>query len=363
MPDGLLIRIICLYVLALEERLAQRRLTQKDIARLAGVSQATVSLVLNDAAAAAGRIPQDTRERVTKVIRETGYVADPVARRMAKGHNRILGVFTYEPVFPSAQADFFTPFLLGIEEAAQELGYDLLLLTGGAGARKKIFAENNRLRLADGCIILGREFDTPELERLVAGDYPFVAIGRRDDAGGPVPYVGSDYAAATQKLFERVAVLGHRNLAFVGPSTGPESTRDRWRGFEQALAQGLALDLHVPFAAQDPVVTFEAIIASGATAAFFTELADAVKLEAVAHERGYSIPGDLSVIVLGSHIRADETGTRFTSYVIPREEMGRGATRMLVRRVEADVPIEQILLSCDPFEGETLAAPNKRKVS
>jgi DNA-binding LacI/PurR family transcriptional regulator len=53
---------------------------------LAGVSQATVSLVLNRAKAAEGRIPEDTRERVHKAIRETGYVADPIARRMAKGN-------------------------------------------------------------------------------------------------------------------------------------------------------------------------------------------------------------------------------------------------------------------------------------
>ena len=123
-----------------------RRLTQKDIAKLAGVSQATVSFVLNGSPENANRIPPETRERVQKVIRETGYVADPVARRMVKGLNRILGVFTYEPAFPSAQADFFTPFLLGIEEAAQEMGYDLLLLTG-AGVKRRIFGDNVRWRL------------------------------------------------------------------------------------------------------------------------------------------------------------------------------------------------------------------------
>ena len=101
---------------------ASRRLTQQDIAKLAGVSQATVSLVLNGAANALARIPPDTRERVQKIIRETGYVPDPIARRMAKGSNRILGVFTYEPAFPSAQADFFLPFLFGIEEEAQARG-------------------------------------------------------------------------------------------------------------------------------------------------------------------------------------------------------------------------------------------------
>jgi len=55
-----------------------RRMTQRDIARLAGVSQATVSLVLTKSEAVTARIPEDTRERVLKVIRETGYVADPV---------------------------------------------------------------------------------------------------------------------------------------------------------------------------------------------------------------------------------------------------------------------------------------------
>jgi DNA-binding LacI/PurR family transcriptional regulator len=124
---------------------APKRLTQHDIAKLAGVSQATVSLVLNGAPTALARIPQETRERVQQVIRTTGYVADPIARRMAKGLNRILGVFTYEPAFPSAQADFFTPFLLGIEEEAQIQNYDLLLLTGaGVGQDRKIFADGNR---------------------------------------------------------------------------------------------------------------------------------------------------------------------------------------------------------------------------
>ena len=81
--------------------MATKRLTQKDIARLAGVSQATVSLVLNGSADDTRRIPEQTRVRIQDVIARTGYVADPVARRMVKGRNDILGVFTYEPAFPS----------------------------------------------------------------------------------------------------------------------------------------------------------------------------------------------------------------------------------------------------------------------
>lgn len=333
------------------------RLTQRDIARLAGVSQATVSLVLNDAKAAEGRIPEETRERVLKAIRETGYVADPIARRMAKGLNRILGVFTYEPAFPSEQADFFAPFLFGIEEAAQELGYDLLLLTGAATRRgkRKIFDENNRLRLADGCVILGREFDRTELRRLVAGDYPFVAVGRREAAGAPVPYVGADYVEATAGLVRRARAKGHRRLAFIGPSKGAESSVDRWQGFCAEL-DGAELVCHIDDTGRPAGEVLDAIRDAGATAAFFAERADAVVVEAAARSHNLSVPGDLSIVVLGSHLRSMQSGTRFTSFSIPREEMARRATLMLVERIEAGGTGEQVLLPCEPVEGETLGS-------
>lgn len=333
-----------------------RRLTQKDIARLAGVSQATVSLVLNGAANGDARIPEETRERVEKVIRATGYVADPVARRMAKGLNRILGVFTYEPAFPSDQADFFAPFMLGIEEAAQALGYDLLLFTAAPGGKRRIFDEHTRLRLADGCLIIGRAFDRDELTRLVAGDYPFVAIGRRDDAGGPVPYVGADYAAAAAVMVGRAVSLGHRRFAYVGNVERAESMRDRWQGLIAGLAaHGGELALHVPHDHRPADETLDAIAATGATVAFFLELADAVEVDAAARRRGLAVPGDLSIVVIGSHERARRpAGIAFTSFGIPREEMGRQATAMLAAQLEGKAKPGQILVPCEFVEGATL---------
>jgi DNA-binding LacI/PurR family transcriptional regulator len=337
------------------------RLTQRDVARLAGVSQATVSLVLNEAKAAAGRIPDETRERVQKVIRDTGYVADPIARRMAKGLNRILGVFTYEPAFPSAQADFFAPFLFGIEGAAQELGYDLLLLTGAPASRgkRKIFDEHNRLRLADGCVILGREFDREELKRLVEGDYPFVAVGRRDPVGRQqVPYVGGDYAQATGELVRRARAKGHVKFAYVGPSQGPEASLDRWKGFNAALGTSRLVQ-HVPDVGGPAPPMLEAIRNSGATVAFFTELADAVVVEALARSQNLSVPDDLSIVVLGSHLRPQPSSTRFTTLWVPREEMARRATQMLCERIEGNSAGGQVLLSCKLDEGETLGVNPK----
>lgn len=332
------------------------RITQHEIARLAGVSQATVSLVLNDAKAAEGRIPEETRRRVHKVIRDTGYVADPIARRMAKGRNRILGVFTYEPAFPSSQSDFFAPFLLGIEETAQRLGYDLLLLTGAAasGGRRQIFDDNTRLRLADGCVILGREFDRAELRRLVGGDYPFVAVGRREAAGGPVPYVGGDYVAATATLVAMARDHGHTRFAYIGRATGPESIVDRWHGFASAMTAPLTCCLHRDEESGDASETLAEIAAAGASVAFFTELADAIAVVEAARAQNLTVPGDLSMVVLGSHIRPTQTGPAFTTFAIPREEMARRATAMLIEQIEQDAAGAQVLLDCPGVAGETL---------
>ncbi|MBX6750018.1 MAG: LacI family DNA-binding transcriptional regulator [Micromonosporaceae bacterium] len=378
-----------------------RRVTQRDIARLAGVSQPTVSLVLNNRAEGDVRISPETRERVLRVIRETGYVADPVARRLAARFNRIFGVFTYEPAFPSGSWDFFYPFLLGIEEAAERIGCDLLLFTSApvVDGRRRIFNQDNRLRLADGCILLGREIDAGELRRLNEDGYRFVAIGRRDDAGGPVPYVGADYASAVGELVRLALARGHRRLGYVGLADGVESTRDRRQGFVDhtgdveyarvfdpdaptprrrsgsarpaggqrrgrvprqpaASAETARPDTARPELARAAAV-LDAALAEGITVLFVQDTPTAVAVHEQARARGLSVPGGLSIVTLGQPTTPVSSTTQFTSFRIPREEMGRRAVEVLATMLDAppEEPVPQILLSCDLVEGSTLGAP------
>ncbi|HEY8472382.1 MAG TPA: LacI family DNA-binding transcriptional regulator [Natronosporangium sp.] len=347
-----------------------RRITQRDIARLAGVSQTTVSLVLNNRAGDTARIPAQTRERVLQVIRETGYVADPIARRLVDRHNRIFGVFTYEPVFPSQTADFYHPFLVGIEECAEALGCDLLLFTSApsVGGRRRIYQEGNRLRLADGCVLLGRELDRDDLARLVAERQPFVSVGRREDAGGRVPYVGADYAAATAELVRRAVALGHRRLAYLGDGEGPESFVDRFRGFTDGVADAGAYGARhrVPEAGAGALLP--ALLDDRITAVFLEEYADGAGLAAAARERGLAIPADLSVIALGHPTRPaaaepEPPSLTFTGFRIPRREMGWRAVELLAAVIEgtANQQTWQQLLPCEPVDGATLAPPAVRQ--
>lgn len=341
----------------------RRRVTQQDIARMTGVSQATVSLVLNGRAETDVRIAPETRERVLRAIQETGYVADPIARRLAARHNRILGVFTYEPVFPTANSDFYHPFLVGIEQRAESLGCDLLLLTSApvVDGRRRIFHRDNRIRLADGCVLLGRSLDREELTRLVGEGLPFVSVGRRDDAGGPVSYVGADYAAAVAALVQRAAQAGHTRIAYAGEGAGPESHADRRRGFTEAAAAAGLVAGHETVGARAPGEVLDSLQSAGVTAVFVEEYADAVALAQVAAQRGVDIPGDLSVVTLGDPTRpASQIDLEFTGFRIPRGEMGSQAVDVLMALLEGADTDRQRLLPCDLVAGATLGPPRDR---
>ncbi|WP_350280708.1 LacI family DNA-binding transcriptional regulator [Kribbella sp. HUAS MG21] len=340
------------------------RLTQRDIARLAKVSQTTVSLVLNNRSDATARIPAETRNRVLKVIRETGYQADPLARRMTQQRNQILGVFTYESVFPSASGDFYHPFLAGIEDCAERLGWDLLLFTSApvTEGRRRIFHENNRLRIADGCLLLGRQIPTEELARLITEEYPFVSVGRRDDAGGPVPYVGADYVAATRTVVERAQSIGHRRLAFAGPGSGAESSADRFQGFQQAAGRRA---LQVPAlarstsgaATQAAGELLDVLLDRDITAVFVEERADAIAVVEAASARGIDVPGELSVIALGDATRPAPSDLDFTGFHVPRRAMGLRAVELLEAILSGTRTDRQVLLPCELTDGITLTPP------
>ncbi|MBS1184361.1 MAG: LacI family transcriptional regulator [Proteobacteria bacterium] len=328
------------------------RLTQRDIAKLAGVSQAAVSLILNGGAEQA-RLSAETRERVMAVIQGTGYVADPLARQMHKKGNQLLGVFTYEPVFPNAQADFYTPFLLGIEEEAERLGYDLLLFTSTPveDGRRKLFRKESRLRLADGCIVIGREQDRDELAKLAAGGYPFVAIGRRDDNSGEIPYVGADYLTVTRDLVRRAHELGHVHLLYVGDGTGAESLIDRWQGFSETVATlGLTGDRTAPMV--EPSTIIERALASGATVLFCEVASDALALAREVDAR--RLGARLSVVAMGSAASLSLPSLRLSGFELPREEMGRQAVRTLSAIIENRSVERQILLRPNTVDGQTL---------
>ena len=346
-------------------RAASPRITQRRIAELAGVSQATVSLVVNGKADAVSRIPVATRERVLQVLRDLEYVADPAARRLAGVGNRLIGVFTYEPAFPSASRDFYASLLTGIESEAEHLGFDLLMFTSAPvhSGRRSLFHPSTRLRLADGCLLLGLEMDGHELEKLVDGGFPFVAVGRRDAEG--VPFVAADYVNGVASLVDRCWDLGHRRFAMLHRDSSGESVRDRLRGFTEGLHRRdpdlSAVAWRRAAEGDDLARHFREFRESGATVLVVESPVHALAIHRLALEDGIRVPEDLSIITLADPSHTSAGDPDLTRLSPPRARLGAESLALLGRILDPATTVEEaqlrLTLPCDIVPGSTLSPP------
>ena len=319
----------------------KRRPTQVDVARQAGVSPAVVSTVLNGAGRGSVRVGPEAAARVRQAVRELGYVPNPVARNLAGGKNRILGVFTFESIFPIERRNFYFPFLIGVEAAAEERGYDLLLFTSasGPGSGRRIYRGGvNRLQLTDGAVLLGHEPDKSEPARLSDEGFPYVFVGRRELPGAEPSYVAADYAGGTGQVVTYLAELGHRRIAYLGTPSDREALRDRVAGFERSFA-ALGLDRAQAVRERlDPEEVTPDRLRSWTDAGVTAFLAEndilARSLLAAADAAGYSAPRDFSFAVLGDPLEPSDDPPDWTSFKIPRQEMGRQSLEVLLDLLE-----------------------------
>lgn len=333
-----------------------RRATQSDVARLARVSQGTVSIVINNRTVPGLHISAATRSRVLQAAAIAGYHPDP---RVAVHRPETIGVFCYEPDFPSAPDDFYRPFVRGIEDAAGRLGLDVIHFTSVgrvAGPRRLVRSDWHRLGAADGCLLLGRSSDQAELRRLQSIDYPLVFVGKRDDGGLEIPYVGADYVTATSDVVRRMINAGHRRIAFLGP-VDDQPAADRWTEYRQTMIDSGLRPLRL---AGPPGAS------SGITALVINPEVDldVIMDELAAHD--LSVPDRISVAVLGQPHRKPTSRLDWSGFTIPRERIGARALRLLARLVTGDpVPEEERseLQACEPTRGVTIAPPGSDGLS
>ncbi|GAA5200410.1 LacI family DNA-binding transcriptional regulator [Rugosimonospora acidiphila] len=337
---------------------------QADIAREAGVSQSTVSMVLNGAADL-GRISPETQRRVLSAARRLRYA--PTSPPRATGPARtplLLGVHTFEPIFPTSARDYYFEFLQGIEEQAALEACNLVLFTAAQdedGLRHIYQGPVNRLRQASGSLLLGHHALRDDLARLTADGYPFVYIGHREVPEEEICYVGGDYRAATGRIVDDLVAMGHRRLGYLGEAIRYEPQADRWDGFSAALER-FGLQVPTPaFTRPDELTAqwLDAALAAGTTAILVESVSLLRVLAAMTSLRGLAVPRDLSVVLLVDDPGGEIGGGRWASLNIPRNAMGRRAVRMLTALL-ADPAGEherQVLLSCTHTLEGTTAPP------
>lgn len=341
------------------------RTRQADIAKAAGVSQATVSMVLSGRNPT--RISEETRQRILGLSGSLGYSANPAARSLAGGKNRILGVFTYEPTFPIAGLDQYYPFLLGIESEAERLQQNLLLFTsassGGAGSRRSIYADGvNQLGIADGSILLGRGEDRDEVARLANEGYPFVYIGRREIPDAQISWVTADYASATYDVMTRLIEHGHRSFVYVGVAVPEEPNLDRFTGWQRSLDEhGLTGVVDRSGEGGELEAVLHTEIDAGATAVIVETPENGARVFRLLKKLGLEVPGDVSVAVLGDMAIPRGRKQSWSGFDMPFGDIGAEAVQLLVQLISdrATGP-STVKLPCLPRPGRTIARPRTR---
>ena len=336
---------------------------QADIARLAGVSQTTVSLVLNGSKAGLG-IAQETRDRVLETARSLGYVPDPIARRLSQGQNNLLGLYTFTATFPTNVQHSYYPFLVGIEEEATSQGYDLLLFTSSATAEAGFDDVINRIRLADGCLFLGRHVPERALGRFLDDGYPLVYIGRHDELGERLPYVAADYVPAAAEVVRRLVGLGHRQMIYLRENDDAPASADREAGAlfgrdESGLPAGAVTVIRTD-GTDIGADRLRGWLADGVTA-ILTEETDAnaalTSVRAAAAAADLRFPEDCSLAVFGDP-PARPGDPVLSGFAVPRREMGAAAVRMLASLIDGadDVETRQVI-ECPVVPGQTIGPP------
>jgi len=353
-----------------ERPAGRRRPRQSDIARVAGVSQAAVSLILRGTPSGMA-LAKETRQRVLDAAEELGYVPDPVATRLASARNAMLGLYTFSTTFPTDVAHSYYPILAGVEEEAGAQGQDLILFTGSAraAARADDPAAVRRVRVADGCLFFGRHVPEEPIRRLAEDGFPFVYIGRRDEPG--IPYVGADYVSASADVVARLAAAGHRELRYLREHDQAPASDDRQEGvLRGARAAGMdTAGLVARTDGGDLDTLLRRWLDEGVTGVVVEQTdtgAALAGLGAAVDRAGLRCPQDLSLAVLGAATgtrgRAPGGGAAFSGFDVPMREMGRDAVRLLLELI-AGAPggATRRLLPCEPVEGGTVAAPRSAK--
>ncbi len=305
-----------------------RSITTHDVARHAGVSQATVSLVLGGNPRA--RVAAATRERVLRSAEELGYRPNFLARGLVRGRSYAIGV-----VVPDLSNPFYLDVVTGVQRVAAEAGYVVL-----PGDTREVSAARHlealRARQVDGLILDGLGAASLPADALSGTEVVLV-----DEPPDRWPGVASDALEAGRLAAEHLLSLGHRRLAFVGPASDVHGFRMRERGFFAAL-RGAGVEVRSEWVRRTPPTiaggqrAMRALLAAKLrpTGVFCAnDLLAAGALKATLAS-GLSVPRDLSLVGCDDVELASVLTPELTTIAIPARELGARAARLLLRRLD-----------------------------
>lgn len=345
----------------------------EEVARLAGVSRSTVSRVINNYS----NVPEETREKVMKIIRAYNYVPNTSARVLAGKGTDTIGLFIFNVHDETRPGriygnSYFGPFVNAVVDRCNNRGYSVLIHTLYQSEDcQRIPAAWNEKRM-DGAIIIGTERDE-DVERLIAqtdcplaiADYNPKTVTRLAPPNARLITVNSDDDSGLEACVRHLAGLGHRDIGLVTGRLNTWSGERRLRAFKSSMkVLGLPLRAqwmpHGDFSYRRTAQAVETMIANGDLPTALIASNDDMALAAIETFRnaGLQVPQDISVIGYDDGLAAPLVHPALTTVRVPFLDMASEAVEGLVKLLEQGRPaVESVSLPVELIRRDTCAVP------
>ena len=312
----------------------KKNATIRDVARLANVSVATVSRILNNKP----DVAEKTRQKVLKVIGELGYARSMQWQQITSGKTRVISLhYPYKLAISNQVA---LDFITGATTACEEYNYSLHLVT--QSLEENSLLDFYRTNQCDGMVLMEIRMDDWRVKLLRQHNLPFVMIGRCENNDG-LDFVDFDVESAVAVAVDHLIDLGHRNIGFVSVVPNPEQNHygpkiRSLEGYERACTQhsiskfyceaeiGLenVKQVTLNMLKEHPEITSVVSVFDTAVAGIFL----AIK------SLGLSIPEDFSVIGVTDEQGAELTSPALTAFHFPALSMGYEAAKIMINKLE-----------------------------
>lgn len=308
------------------------KVTIKDIAAMTDVSIGTVSRIINNTEKG---YSTETRDKVLKAIKESGYTTNEVARGLVTKKTKTIGV-----IVPDILNPFFPEIVRGAEDGASKRGYSIILCNSDNNPNKEIeYIKLLKSKYVDGIVFCTNLFQDnfTEGKRLI-GDTPIVmtdsfyveegqyALRCDDMVGG---YIATKYLLS----------LGHKRIACITGPNNTTSSPERLKGYEKALNEaGIKFDYSLIYEGNyridGGVKGVEALKNKGCTAIFVYNDLMAYGVYKKLFDMGLNIPNDVSIIGYDDITFSQFVYPTLTSINQPSYQMGKDAVNILIDTAE-----------------------------
>lgn len=323
---------------AVDPAAAKSRVSMREVARLADVSVATVSMVLNSNP----KISKATQVKVQRVMDKLGYRPNRLAQSLSSQHTRVIAVLL-PPLRHAFSDPYFGELLSGICDRADRLGHKVMLEAAKPEfVREKRHVELYERRYIDGMLCLGFNDKHGFLRDFADRTYPMVSVNNSFGAFD-LDYVKADYAGGAEQVMSMLLQLGHERVGLVAGAAEAASMREIIDTFRKRMA---AAGLAVPdccvqdgrFTEEGGAAAAERILdqctgGGGVTAIFAGNDKMALGVMHTLAQRGLSVPKDVSVVGFDDLRHMAFVTPGLTTVHLPLYEVGLRSCERLIERI------------------------------